>query len=105
MTGGWLTGCNRLLSDHGIPFLGSRYGDDGTSLFADQEKILQLARMLTHRSARSRDSEMFLVLAELCQPEYDLGPLINAIKLATARRHRVAVLCAWPPGYGVARRD
>ena len=91
----WL---QRFLSDHRVPYRGDRYDRLGVYLFDDRAKIGQLSRMITHASAHSRDSELFLVCAELCDVQYDLGPLMHAIKLVVARGHRVAVLCAWPPG-------
>lgn len=89
----WL---QRFLADHRVPYAGRRFDDHGHYLFDDAAKIPQLARLISHASARSRDSELFLVFAELCDVAYDLGPLLHATKLAIARQHRVAFLCAWP---------
>ena len=86
----------RFLTDHHVPYPGRHFGSDGSFLFDDSNKIAQLARLLSHATARSRDSQLFLIFAELCNADYDLSPLINAIKTSVARQHRVVVLAAWP---------
>lgn len=90
----WL---QRFMSDHHAPYAGSRYDGVGNDLFGDSAKLEQLTRLVTHAVARAKDNELFLVFAELCDLEYDLDPLLSVMRLAVARGHRIAVLCAWPP--------
>ena len=96
----WL---QRFISDHQVPYVGPRYDKKGHYLFDDSHKIEQLSKLLTHATTRARDSELFLIFAELCDADYDLTPLTAAIRLAAARQHRVVVLCAWPDGVELAK--
>lgn len=91
----WL---QRFHSEHGAPFTGKLVDGKGNYLFDDRNKITQLAQLLRRSAAKGRDNELFVILAELTDAEYDLTPLTEAIKYAKARHHRVAVLMAWPPG-------
>lgn len=89
----WL---QRFHTEHGAPYTGELYDKDGKYLFADKQKIEQLAQLLRRYASRGRDNELFVILAELTSSDYDLAPLVDAIKFAKARHHRVAVLVAWP---------
>ena len=90
----WL---QRFHIDHGAPYTGPLHDEKGGYLFADPAKIEQLAQLLQRRAAKGRDNELFVILAELTDRNYNLTPLREAIKYAKARHHRVAVLAAWPP--------
>lgn len=89
----WL---QRFHTDHGAPYTGELYDKHGNYLFEDKQKIEQLAQLLRRNASRGRDNELFVILAELTSTNYDLKPLVEAIKFAKARHHRVAVLLAWP---------
>ena len=56
----------------------------------------QIAQLIRRAATRGRDSELFVLMAELTDSDYDLRPLVQAIKFAKARHHRVVVLLAWP---------
>lgn len=91
----WL---QRFHAEHGAPFTAKLVDEKGEYLFDDRKKIAQLAQLLRRSASKGRDNELFVILAELTDTEYDLTPLTEAIKFAKARHHRVAVLMAWPPG-------
>jgi len=91
----WL---QRFHAEHGAPFKARLVDDKGKYLFDDRKKISQLAQLLRRSASQGRDNELFVILAELTDADYDLTPLTEAIKYAKARHHRVAVLMAWPPG-------
>lgn len=85
-----------FLAEYRIPYVGPLTDRSGKYLFEDRAKIEQLAKLLTVAVRRARDNELYVIMAGLLDTEYDLAPLIRAIKMAKARHHRVAVLCAWP---------
>lgn len=91
----WL---QHFLYDHQAPYTGAMFDVDGNYLFDDRSKIQQLANLLNHAVTGGRDNELFVIMAELTDSEYDLAPLTKAIKVARARHHRVMVVCGWPPG-------
>lgn len=90
----WL---QRFHTEHGAPYSGSLTDAKGDYLFSDRQKCTQLAQLLRGYAARGRDNELFVILADLTDDEYDLAPLMDAVKYAKARHHRVAVVTAWPP--------
>ena len=94
-----------FLSDHHLPYVGPLVDSRGDYFFDDREKVGQLASLLTRSVAKSRDNELFVLMAGLVDTDYDLGPLLKAIRVAVARHHRVCVLCAWPPGTVPPRND
>lgn len=89
----WL---QRFHSDHGAPYTGPLFDSDGNYLFDDRTKIDQLSKLIRRVAARGRDNELIVVMAELTDADYDLQSLVQAIKYAKARHHRVAILVAWP---------
>lgn len=91
----WL---QRFLAEHQAPYRGSLFDQRGNYLFDDRDKIASFAKLIQRAVLHGQDNELFVVIAELCDPEYDLRPLLKAIKVARARHHRVMILCAWPPG-------
>lgn len=86
----------RFCAEHGAPWTGSLFNAAGQYLFDDRGKIDQLSRLIQRAASMGRDNELFVVLAELTDTEYDLSSLMYAIKFARARHHRVAVIAAWP---------
>ncbi len=90
----WL---QRFHTDLGAPYTGELYDKNGKYLFEDRQKISQLAQLLHRNAAKGRDNELFVILAELTDDDYDLTPLVDSIKYARARHHRVAVVSSWPP--------
>ena len=89
----WL---QRFHAEHGSPFTGSLFDERGNPLFDDSAKIDQLAKLLRRAAVRGRDNELFVVMAELTDAEYTLKTLVQEIRFARARYHRVVVLLAWP---------
>lgn len=90
----WL---QRFHAEHGVPYAGSLFDAQGNYLFDDRAKIDHLAKLLHRAAVRGRDNELFVIMAELTDSEYDLRPLQKAIHFAKARHHRVMLLLAWPP--------
>lgn len=88
----------QFLTAHQIPYGGPILDRRGNYLFDDRDKIPQLANALTTSVRRARDNELYVIMAGLLDTDYDLSPLVQAIKVAKARFHRVILLCAWPPG-------
>lgn len=82
--------------DHGSPWMSQLFDADGNYLFEDKGKVEQIAQLIRRAATRGRDSELFVLMAELTDSDYDLRPLVQAIKFAKARHHRVVVLLAWP---------
>ena len=86
----------RFLAEHQIPYPGPVFDEYGRDLFRSPEKIDRAAKLLMSSVRRGRDNELFVIVADLLDLEDHLQPLLQAIKVATARHHRVIVICAWP---------
>jgi hypothetical protein len=103
---GWLPGDDRALSlalqrflaEHRVSYHRPLFGAKGEYLFADSAKVGRVARLLTKLVARGRDNEMFVLMIDLLETMDHWSELIQAIKLARARRHQVAFVCPWPEG-------
>ena len=84
----------RFLVEHGaqdaLPFT-AREDDKETS-----RRIDQAARLIRQAVARSKDNELFVLMAELPWDVEALAPLLQSIKLARAKRHRVAIALVEP---------
>ena len=88
-----------FLTAHDVPYLGPTVDHQGAYLFDDSAKIAQMASIITKTVTHGRDNELFVLMAELLDREYPWSPLLQAIRVARARHHRVVVLCARPaPG-------
>lgn len=90
----WL---QRFLADHRIPYAGSRFDARGRDLFESASKVTQMTKLLERAVLHGRDNELFVLMADLCDADYDLDPLLRSIKVARARHHRVMLLSAWAP--------
>lgn len=88
----------RFLAEHQVPYPGPLYDRQGHDPFSDAEKIQSLTKLLTRAVSRGHDNELFVLMADLLELDDRLSPLLKAVKVATARHHRVVVVCAWPPG-------
>jgi hypothetical protein len=88
----------RFLADHHVPHVTPLCDRRGRYLFAAPEKIKTLSAALLRAVAKSHDNELFVLLADLLELSDELQPLIQAVKVALARHHRVIVICPWPPG-------
>lgn len=84
----WL---NRYLWDSGWPIPET----DDAGLRRQRLKLKQLTDSLLNAVARGHDNEVFVIFADLLDCA-ELGTLPKAIQLATARHHRVVVICPWP---------
>jgi len=88
----------RFLAEHQVPFTVPLYGPDGRYLLADPARVEVLSRAMLRAAAVGRDNELYVILADLLDLEGQLGPLLQAVKVAMARHHQVAVVCPWPRG-------
>jgi hypothetical protein len=88
----------RFLADHQVPYPQPLYDRKGRYLFAAPGKIPVLAAALLRAVGKGHDNELFVLLVDLLELEDHLGPLLQAIKVARARHHRVMIVCPWPPG-------
>jgi hypothetical protein len=103
---GWLPGDDRALSfalqrflaEHRVSYRRPLFGPKGEYLFADSAKVGRIARLLTKLVARGRDNEMFVLMIDVLEAMDHWPELLQAIKLARARRHQVAFVCPWPEG-------
>jgi hypothetical protein len=88
----------RFLAEHQVPYRLPLYDWRGNYLFASPEKVDVLARALLQSVGKGHDNELFVLLADLIELSDRLGPLLQAVRVALARHHRVMVVCPWPPG-------
>lgn len=88
----------RFLGEHQVPFAVPLFGPDGKYLLADARKVEVLAGALTRAAAHGVDNELYVIMADLLDLDGQLGPLLQAVKVALARHHQVVVICAWPRG-------
>lgn len=86
----------RFLNDHHVPHTPKIYDNRGRFLFASQEKIDVLARALLRAVGKGHDNELFALLVDVVELERDLGPLVQAVKVALARHHHVMLVLPWP---------
>ncbi len=88
----------RFLAEHQVPYPGPLLDKRGRFLFADADKVQNLTKLLTAAVSHGHDNELFVLLADLLDMDECLAPLLKAIRVATARHHRVLIVCAWPTG-------
>ncbi len=88
----------RFLGEHQVPYTLPLYDGAGRYLFAAPGKIDVLAKALLNAVAHSHDNELFVLLVDLLELRDELAPLLRAVKVASARHHRVMIVCPWPPG-------
>jgi uncharacterized protein (DUF58 family) len=88
----------RFLGEHHVPYAGPLYDAAGRYLFAAERKVPVLADAMLRCVRRSQDNELFVLMADLLELSAWLEPLLAAVRAASARHHKVMVLCAWPPG-------
>ena len=88
----------RFLGEHHRRYPVSLFDDQGRYLFRSLSKIEILAKGLLRSVAHCRDNELFVILADLFELQDAIGPLICAIRVASARHHQVVVICPWMPG-------
>ncbi len=72
------------------------YDDQGRYRFRCPEKADVLAGAIVRAVSRARDNELYVVLADLAELGPDLDPLVQACRVARARRHHVMVIVPWP---------
>jgi hypothetical protein len=87
----------QFLAEHQVPCAVGLYDEKGRYLFACPEKVNTLAKALLAAVGRGRDNELYVLMADLLEIE-DLGALLQAVKVALGRHHKVLVLCPWPQG-------
>ena len=70
---------------------------------SDPGKVMRLSLALKRSVMKSSDNEMFVIMADLLSVVDELGPLLDVIRLATSRHHRVAIVCSWPENLPIPR--
>jgi uncharacterized protein (DUF58 family) len=88
----------RFLGEHHVPYMLPLYDREGRYLFASPQKVQVLASALLRAVGRGRDSELFVLLADLLELEDALDPLLRAVRVAVSRHHQVVVVVPWPSG-------
>jgi uncharacterized protein (DUF58 family) len=88
----------RFLSEHQFVVPEMMLNDWAQSLFAEPGAIERLGLALQHAIAKSRDNELFVIMADLISVADHLEPLLMSVRAAVARHHRVVVACGWPAG-------
>lgn len=88
----------RFLGEHQVPCALPLYDEQGRYLFVCPEKVGLLAKALVESTGRGRDNELFVLMADLLELDGHLGPLLQAVKVALGRHHRVVLVCPWPQG-------
>ena len=89
---------DQFLAEHQVPCYVPLYDDRGRYQFASPEKIKVLADAIVAASARGRDNELYVLLADLVELDGQLEPLLAALRVALGRHHQVLVVCPWPQG-------
>jgi hypothetical protein len=88
----------RFLAEHQVPYVLPLYDAQGQYQFAAPEKVDVLARALLQAVSRGHDNELYVLFADLLELADRLHPLLQAVRVALARHHRVMLFCPWPPG-------
>jgi uncharacterized protein (DUF58 family) len=88
----------RFLGEHHVPYALPLYDRQGRYRFASPEKVEVLAQALLRAIGKGHDNELFVLLADVLELPDQLGPLLQTVKVALARHHRVVLICPWPPG-------
>jgi uncharacterized protein (DUF58 family) len=95
----------RFLGEHQVPYRLPLYDPDGRYVFAAAGKIPVLATALLRAVGKGRDNELFVLLVDLLELDEQLEPLLRAVRVALGRHHQVIVVCPWPPGMRLPRRE
>jgi uncharacterized protein (DUF58 family) len=95
----------RFLAEHQIPFRLPFYDANGKYLFASPAKIDVLADAFLRAVARGHDNELFVIMADLLEIGDDLGKVLAAAKVALVRHHQVMIVCPWPAGIALPKRE
>jgi hypothetical protein len=98
----------RFLSDCGMPWVGPIVTTSDTVLFQSPDRVPLLSKSLMSAISNAHDNEVFVIIAELLgntvmngttaqalMPK-SLEELMQAIGIAKAKHHRVAVICPSP---------
>lgn len=91
----------RFLAEHRVPYRVKAISGTGALAFSGQAIMERMSKALTKAITHGRDNELFILLVDLLSYESPPPELIQAIRVATARHHRVLVLVAWPEGIPV----
>jgi uncharacterized protein (DUF58 family) len=89
---------NRFLTEHRVPLPVHLLDPHGTFRFPGDAKAGVLSDAILRSVGRARDNELFVILADLMHLGSTRSKVIRAVRLATARHHRVLVVVPWPEG-------
>lgn len=93
----------RLLTDAGYAWTAPLVDRRRRDLHNWHAKFQTLTDSLTRAVSIGRDNELYVLLLDLVDFDGPLGRLANAIRVARARHHRVAVICPLPSGCRLIR--
>lgn len=86
----------QFLNQVGAPWTDAVYNAHGTNVVAGHGRLGTLASALTRAVAMAKDNEVFVLLSDLIDHAGQLGRLLDAVRVARSRHHRVVVICPWP---------
>jgi hypothetical protein len=86
----------RWLGEHHVAVPTPLYDRDGNYLFSSPNKTRLLADALLLAVRRAKDNELFVLCADLLEPDQNLERLQHAVAVAVARHHQVIVMLPWP---------
>lgn len=86
----------RFLAERQVRVPVPLYDDRGRFRFKGDHKAAVLAGAITAAVSRARDNELYVILADLAELGRPLEAVVNAARVARARRHQVLVIVPWP---------
>jgi uncharacterized protein (DUF58 family) len=86
----------RFLVEAGFAWMSPIVEPRGRELHDWNAKFETLATAMTRSISRSHDHELFVLLIDLIDYTGSSGRLLDVLRVARARHHRVVVICPWP---------
>jgi hypothetical protein len=86
----------RFMRDAGLPWMPPLASPSDVAWYQSTDRIPFLSQALSRATTHAKDTEVFVVIAELFRSPRHLDELLSAIKFAKARHHRVLVICPSP---------
>jgi hypothetical protein len=86
----------RFLSECGSPWMAPMISSTDTSWLRSSARSNLLAKAIQSAVGRARDNEVFVVITELTGMQFHRSDFFEALKIAKAKHHRVAVVIPSP---------
>ncbi len=86
----------RFLSECGSPWMAPMVSSTDTSWLRSSARSNLLAKAIQSAISRARDNEVFVVITELTGMQFHRSDFFEALKIAKAKHHRVAVVIPSP---------